>query len=117
MNEDFLERLDRSRKRKTKPLTGIVEVMLVQQQLNEGVRRYFKEANQHIDGGLWLRMPEIPSSSEVLDLATSNSEADSSGGEDDGDGDRDDNESLNEVQLPINRRRGAWGSKGKHHAS
>ena len=94
MNENISERFGRSR-RGVRPPAGQVEVWLLPPQLNLKVREYFEQAQKPVDGGAWLDRPEIPTSAEVLDVETGGSH------------------SSSEVSLMCNRRKGAWGSKGK----
>lgn len=94
MNESILERFERSR-RGHRPLTGQAEVMLLQPRLNEGIRQYFQEAKQSIDASSWFQLPEVPSSTEILDIEAG------------------DSNNPSNVELVPNRPKGPWESKGE----
>ncbi|KAK5170579.1 uncharacterized protein LTR77_005167 [Saxophila tyrrhenica] len=93
MNENLTERFGRSR-RGPHQGTEQVEIWIVPPQLNKNVSKYYEDAESPADGGSWLRLPAIPTSSELLDLNTG-----------------DDSDSLNNVEIATNRPRGAWDSK------
>lgn len=70
-------------------------------QLNENIRKYYDDVKKPIEGGSWLRLPEVPSSSELLDINTGN-------------GDGNGSSSSSNVEIATNRPKGAWDSKGEH---
>jgi helicase required for RNAi-mediated heterochromatin assembly 1 len=92
MNENLIERWGRSHRRGPH---GVAEGWILPAQLNPHVAQYFEDAKRPIDGGSWLRSPEFPSSSEILDLDVGGS-----------------NSSSN-VEVATNRLKGAWASKGE----
>jgi hypothetical protein len=97
MNEHLVERFGRSRRGNRPPPAHQVQVWMLPQQLNTNVREYFQDANKPVDGGAWLRRPEIPTSDEVLDI------------------ERGGSTSSGEVELSANLTKGQWPSKGKGH--
>ncbi len=96
MNEHLNERFGRSRRGAARP-TEQVEVWIMPPQLNENIRKYYDDAKKPIEGGSWLRLPEIPTASELLDIDTGNG-----------------SNSSSKVEIATNKPKGAWASKGEH---
>lgn len=97
MDEDLTERFGRSRSA-FRPQSERAEVWVLPQRLNEKVKGYYDELNSPVAAGEWATRAEIPTSSEIMDEATS-STGGSAGG-------------SSEVLIPLNKRKGAWSSKG-----
>lgn len=94
MNEGLQERFGRSRKG-FKAESGRAEIWVLPPRLNPKVREYFEL--QKGEGGSWLDYPEIPASTEVLDINTEGSST------------------SDVVEISPNRPKGAWESKGELH--
>ena len=94
MNENIIERFGRSRRAFKQPQEQ-AEVWILPQQLNANVRQYFEDSGKPVEGGSWLRRPEIPSSAEILDIEAEGST------------------SSGDVEVQVNRLKGPWDSKGE----
>ena len=94
MNENFVERFGRCRLGIQPEIQG-AHVWIRPQRLNPKVRQYFEDGKTAIDGGQWLRRPEIPTSDEVMDTDTDRSS------------------SSDVVEIVPNKLEGAWESKGE----
>ncbi|KAF2768378.1 P-loop containing nucleoside triphosphate hydrolase protein [Teratosphaeria nubilosa] len=91
MNEDLLERFrGAGRGRRQQP---VLDVWIQPQQLNLRVREYISDASRPVDGGAWLRRPEIPTASEILDTDVSSAT------------------SSDIVEIATNKPVGPWDSK------
>lgn len=98
MNENLTERSGRSRSA-FRPESERAEAWVLPQRLNERVKQYYDELTSPVAAGEWASRAEIPTSSEVMDDATP-SAGGSAGGSSD-------------VLIPLNKRKGAWSSKGE----
>ncbi|KAK3719925.1 hypothetical protein LTR37_004048 [Vermiconidia calcicola] len=95
MNENIIERFGRSRRAFKQPQEQ-AEVWILPQQLNANVRQYFEDSGKPVEGGSWLRRPEIPSSAEILDIEAEGST------------------SSGDVEVQVNRLKGPWDSKEEY---
>ena len=93
MNENLSGRFGRS-KRQGKQPTGHAEVWILPPRLNMRIREYFEPRASSSEQGAWVKRPEIPNSTEMLDT------------------DSDGSTTSDVVEIAPNKPDGAWASKG-----
>lgn len=96
MNEDLIERFERSKYSNSRWSPEKVDIWVLPPKLNRLVSEYYQEPRKPLDAGPWLDRPELPTSDEVMDRDGGNAS------------------SSDIVDIVPNRPQGAWESKGKH---
>lgn len=76
MNEHLRERFGRSKGAGQRRQGEQAEVLILQPKLNSKIREYYEPKS--VEGGQWLRRPEMPTAAELMDNDTEESSSDKS---------------------------------------
>jgi len=92
MNEDLIEVFSRNQRAKTLNKNP-AEESLLPPKLNGDILKYYQSVQKPADAGRWLDRPELPTSTEIMDMD-------------------DDSLSSDVVEITPNQIEGPWESKG-----